>query len=375
MIKFVNVSKYYNNRAVLSDLSFTIPKGKIVILIGLSGCGKTTTLKMINRLVKHSEGEIFIRDKSVTDWDEIKLRRRIGYVIQQTGLFPHMTARQNIEIILRVEKHSEEFIANRTAELMDLVGLDMALIDRYPSQLSGGQQQRVGVARAFATDPEIILMDEPFSALDPMTRADLQDSFLDLQEKVKKTVVFVTHDMDEALKLADYICIMDQGKIVQYDTPENILRNPANEFVAQFIGKNRIWSSPEMIKIEDVMIERPLSCYPNITLDKCMEKMRAYKVDSLMVVEEKNHKFLGVLRAKQIQRATDRKQTAESLMYRDVLTAKPQDSILDVLQHVQDKRKVNIPVVTDDGRLAGLLTKGSLITTLSQQYFDVDSED
>ena len=375
MIKFVNVSKYYNNRAVLSDLSFTIPKGKIVILIGLSGCGKTTTLKMINRLVKHSEGEIFIRDKSVTDWDEIKLRRRIGYVIQQTGLFPHMTARQNIEIILRVEKHSEEFIANRTAELMDLVGLDMALIDRYPSQLSGGQQQRVGVARAFATDPEIILMDEPFSALDPMTRADLQDSFLDLQEKVKKTVVFVTHDLDEALKLADYICIMDQGKIVQYDTPENILRNPANEFVAQFIGKNRIWSSPEMIKIEDVMIERPLSCYPNITLDKCMEKMRAYKVDSLMVVEEKNHKFLGVLRAKQIQRATDRKQTAESLMYRDVLTAKPQDSILDVLQHVQDKRKVNIPVVTDDGRLAGLLTKGSLITTLSQQYFDVDSED
>lgn len=374
MIRFVHVSKFYQQKAVILDISLQIPKENIVVLVGLSGCGKTTTLKMINRLVEPSEGEIFIRDRNIKEWDPIKLRRRIGYVIQQTGLFPHITARQNIQMLLEIEKYDLAFIEERTRELMDLVGLDDEFLDRYPWQLSGGQQQRVGVARAFALNPDIVLMDEPFSALDPMTRADLQESLIDLQTMVKKTIVFVTHDMSEALKLGDYICIMDKGEIVQYGTPEDILKKPRNDFVSNFIGKNRIWSSPELIRVEDIMIKEPVICYPNIPLGKCMEKMRLHHVDSLMVVGEKRHVLLGVLYALDIQRMKDREQLAEMVMRKHPVTARPDDSILDVLQLIQDKRMVNIPVTTDNGQLVGLVTKSSLITTLSQQYFDLDSE-
>ena len=375
MIEFKKVEKHYHQRPVLADISMQIPSGSIVVLIGLSGCGKTTTLKMINRLVKPSAGEIVINGKDIRDWDPIKLRRQIGYVIQQTGLFPHMTVRENIQIILKLEKNTAECIENRTEELMDMVGLELSMLDLYPSQLSGGQQQRVGVARAFATNPAIILMDEPFSALDPLTRSDLQDGLITLHEKVQKTIVFVTHDMDEAIKIADYICIMDKGNIIQYDTPEEILRNPCNDFVAEFIGKNRVWASPEHIKIKDIMIEGPLACNSSLSLSNCLKRMRSHRVDSLMVVEERTQTFLGVIRASQAQRHFDKKETAGALMKSDVLIVRPDDSILDVLQHIQDKRKVNVPVVSEEGKLVGLLTKSNLITTLSQQYFDDETED
>lgn len=375
MIKFIDVTKHYNQRPVLSDITLNIDKGQTVVLIGLSGCGKTTTLKMINRLIRPDSGQIFIRDKDITEWDEIKLRRRIGYVIQQTGLFPHMTVRENIEIILRLEKNSPEFIAARTKELLDLVSLDENLLGKYPNELSGGQQQRVGVARAFSTDPEIILMDEPFSALDPITKGDLQDSFVELQEKLHKTIVFVTHDMNEALKIADKICIMDAGKIIQYDTPENILKNPCNDFVAEFIGKNRIWESPELIKVKDIMIEHPIVCSPKLTLTRCRDKMRTYGIDSLIVVEEHSRKFLGVLYARLIRAAADKLQAAEAVMKTKIATVDPSDSIVDVLEIVKEKNRTNIPVVDKNGILVGLITKSSLITTLSEQYFDTDTED
>ena len=200
--------------------------------IGESGCGKTTTLKMINRLIKPTGGRILINGDSIETKDIIELRRSMGYVIQQTGLFPHMTVKENIEIIPRSEKRDPKQISQKTGELMEMVGLNpLEYLDRYPTELSGGQQQRVGVARAFATDPEIILMDEPFSALDPITRSGLQDELINLQSQLKKTIVFVTHDMDEAIKIADKICIMKDGSILQYDTPENILKYPAKEFV------------------------------------------------------------------------------------------------------------------------------------------------
>ena len=214
MIEFRNVSKSYKNNQVLQDINFTIYDGEIVVLIGPSGCGKTTTLKMINRLIEPTAGEILINGENIMEKDPIALRRSMGYVIQQTGLFPHMTVRQNIEVIPRLEKRPAQEISRRTMALMEMVGLDPAqYLDRYPIQLSGGQLQRIGVARAFATDPDIILMDEPFSALDPITRSGLQDSLVSLQSKMKKTIVFVTHDMDEAVKIADRICIMYQGDI------------------------------------------------------------------------------------------------------------------------------------------------------------------
>ena len=195
MIKFENVSKKFKDTKVLKDISFDIEKGQLVVLIGLSGCGKTTTLKMINKLIKPTTGRITIDGEDISRKDPIELRRNIGYVIQQTGLFPHMTIRENTEIIARVEKLDPVKISEKTEELMEMVGLSEEFLDRYPSELSGGQQQRVGVARAFALDPDIILMDEPFSALDPITRTSLQEELVNLQSKVRKTIVFVTHDM------------------------------------------------------------------------------------------------------------------------------------------------------------------------------------
>ncbi|HHU75191.1 MAG TPA: betaine/proline/choline family ABC transporter ATP-binding protein [Clostridiales bacterium] len=371
MIEFKNISKKYKDKVVLKNISLKIEKGDLVAFIGESGCGKTTTLKMINRLIKPSSGTIYIQEEDIQKKDIIKLRRNIGYVIQQTGLFPHMTIKENIEIIPKVEKQDPKVMEEKTKELMEMVGLNPdEFLHRYPTQLSGGQQQRVGVARAFATDPEIILMDEPFSALDPITRVGLQDELIHLQSELRKTIVFVTHDMDEAIKIADKICIMKDGEILQYDTPENILKNPSNQFVSDFVGKNRIWASPELIKAKDIMIESPVTCYANTSLLRCMEKMRSNKVDSLMVVEKRSNRLLGIVRAKQIQNHSDRRIEVKEIMKTDYLYGNPEDSILEILRVVEENHVSNIPIVDQDKILVGLITKSSLVTTLSQQYLN-----
>ncbi len=371
MIKFENVTKTYKDKTILKNISLEIEKGKLVAFIGASGCGKTTTLKMINRLIKPSTGRIYINGEDIEKKDVIKLRRNMGYVIQQTGLLPHMTVKENIELIPRTEKYDANSIIETTAKLMDMVGLNPdEYLNRYPVELSGGQQQRVGVARAFATDPDIILMDEPFSALDPITRTGLQDELVNLQSQLKKTIVFVTHDMDEAVKIADMICIMKDGEILQYDTPENILKNPKNEFVSEFVGKNRIWASPEYIKAEDIMIDSPVTCSVNMTLLRCVEKMRSYKVDSLMVVENKTNKLLGIVNAKQLQRQSDRTQEVGQIMNTDILGVRLDDDIVHILKVVDDNNVSNIPVLSDENILLGLITKSSLVTTLSQPYLE-----
>ena len=371
MIKFENVTKTYKDKTILKNITLEIEKGKLVAFIGASGCGKTTTLKMINRLIKPSSGRIFINGEDIEKKDVIKLRRNMGYVIQQTGLLPHMTVKENIELIPRTEKYDANSIIETTAKLMDMVGLNPdEYLNRYPVELSGGQQQRVGVARAFATDPDIILMDEPFSALDPITRTGLQDELVNLQSQLKKTIVFVTHDMDEAVKIADMICIMKDGEILQYDTPENILKNPKNEFVSEFVGKNRIWASPEYIKAEDIMIDSPVTCSVNMTLLRCVEKMRSYKVDSLMVVENKTNKLLGIVNAKQLQRQSDRTQEVGQIMNTDILGVRLDDDIVHILKVVDDNNVSNIPVLSDENILLGLITKSSLVTTLSQPYLE-----
>lgn len=375
MIEFKNVRKDFKSKVVLKDVSFNINKGELVTIIGASGCGKTTTLKMINRLIKPSSGQILINGEDIASKDIIKLRRNIGYVIQQTGLFPHMTVKENIEIIPKVEKMNPENVTKKTYELMDMVGLNSEeFLDRYPTELSGGQQQRIGVARAFATDPEIILMDEPFSALDPITRIQLQDELVDLQDKFKKTIVFVTHDMDEAIKIADKICIMDKGEIVQYDVPENILKNPINDFVSEFIGKNRIWSSPEFIKAKDIMIEHPVTCLKNAPLLRCVEKMRSSKVDSLMVIDKSNH-LLGIVTAKQIQNRTDRNILVEEIMNKDFTKVSADNTIIDILEIIKEYKISQVPVTDNDGLLQGIITKSSLVTTLSEQFLDTEEVD
>ncbi len=370
MIRFENVSKKFKEVTVLKNITFEIEEGNLVVLIGLSGCGKTTTLKMINKLIKPTSGNIYIKGEDISKKDPIELRRNIGYVIQQTGLFPHMTVRENVEIIPRVEKIEDEKIKKKTLELMDMVGLDREYLDRYPNELSGGQQQRVGVARAFALDPDIILMDEPFSALDPMTRNSLQEELLNLQSKLKKTIVFVTHDMSEAIKIADKICIMDQGEIIQYDTPENILKNPANDFVSNFVGKNRIWESPEYIRAQDIMIENVVTCMPTLSLRKALDKMKESKVNSILVVDEKTKKMVGIIKPKQIAKQKDPNVPVADIMIKDFQWAKPEDSIVDILKVVEENAISEIPVLDESGKLLGLVTQNSLITTLSQQYLE-----
>jgi osmoprotectant transport system ATP-binding protein len=373
MIRFENITKKFKDKTVLNHISFEIEKGNLVAFIGESGCGKTTTLKMINRLIKPTSGKIYINGVDIEKRDVIELRRNMGYVIQQTGLFPHMTVKENIEIIPSVEKKDRRETEKRTYELMEMVGLNTEdFIHRYPTELSGGQQQRVGVARAFATDPEIILMDEPFSALDPITRVGLQDELVNLQSLLKKTIVFVTHDMDEAIKIADKICIMKDGEILQYDTPENILKKPNSDFVSEFVGKNRIWASPEFIKAKDIMILSPITGQSNMTLLRCIDKMRSSNVDSLMVVDGKTRKLLGVVKAKQIQTQSNRTKEVSEIMTTDYLSAGPEDSIVDILRVVEENNVSNIPVLDENGILLGLITKSSLVTTLSQQYLDTE---
>lgn len=371
MIQFENVSKKYKDNQVLKKINFTIKKGNLVAIIGESGCGKTTMLKMINRLIKPTNGNIYIDGKSITSIDEVMLRRNIGYVIQQTGLFPHMTIRENIEIIPKLQKKEAESIAENTYKLMQMVGLNAEeYLDRYPTELSGGQQQRVGVARAFATNPDVILMDEPFSALDPITRSDLQDELVQLQSKLKKTIVFVTHDMDEAIKIADMICIMQDGEILQYDTPENILKNPIDEFVSNFVGKNRIWSSPEYIKISDIMIDTPITASKDLSVRKCIDKMRQRKVDSLLIVDSNKQHLLGMVKASHLRNIEDKTEIVETFMETNFPTLLSDQCILDALKVVTEKHISTIPVINNEFGLVGLVTRSSLVTTLSQQYFD-----
>lgn len=374
MIKFENISKKFKNTTVLSDISFEIEKGKLVAIIGESGCGKTTTLKMINGLITPTSGKIYINNEDISTKNVIDLRRNMGYVIQQTGLFPHMTIRENIELIPKVQNKNPEDIAQQTYNLMDMVGLDCdKFLNRYPVELSGGQQQRVGVARAFATNPDIILMDEPFSALDPITRSSLQDELVNLQSNLKKTIIFVTHDMDEAIKISDKMCIMDKGKIIQYDTPENILKNPVNDFVSQFVGKKRIWTSPEFIKAEDIMIENPITCSKDISIFKCIEKMRSYKVDSLMVVDNKSKKLQGIVKAKQMRSIDDKSIQVSSILNNNYIYVSPNDTIIDILKIVNENNISTVPVLNDSGSLIGLITESSLVTTLSQQYIEEEA--
>lgn len=289
-----------------------------------------------------------------------------------------MTVRQNIELISKIEKKDPEILKTNTLNLMSMIGLEPGkFLDRYPTELSGGQQQRIGVARAFATDPEIILMDEPFSALDPLTRSDLQDELIELQSKLTKTIVFVTHDMDEAIKISDRICIMKNGKILQYDTPENILKNPADEYVENFVGKNRIWASPEFIKVKDIMIDHPVVASIDSRIISCLETMRSRKIDRILIVDLPTRKLKGIVKASQLRKEENKsKRISEipALMETNYITLSPEENIINTLKIVNDNRISTIPVVDENLILKGLLTKSSLVTTLSQQYLDMEVE-
>jgi osmoprotectant transport system ATP-binding protein len=265
-LELQNVSKRYagQREAAIADLSFTVPAGEVCVLVGPSGSGKTTAMRLINRMIPISSGDILLGGHSVLQRDARELRREIGYVIQQIGLFPHQTIAENIATVPKLLGWPKQRIAARVLELLELIGLDAEGIgQRYPAQLSGGQRQRVGVARALAADPPLMLMDEPFGAIDPINRARLQDEFLALQRKVRKTIVFVTHDIDEAIKMGDRIAILREGgELAQYDTPREILTHPADDFVAQFVGADRGIKRLSLTRLDEMKLLEPNGTKP-----------------------------------------------------------------------------------------------------------------
>jgi osmoprotectant transport system ATP-binding protein len=262
MITYESVTKKFgkgvNTVTALDNISFTIPKGEVVVFLGPSGCGKTTTLRLTNRLEELTGGTITIDGQNIIDLDVVQLRQRLGYVIQAIGLFPNKTIAENIAVVPKLLGWDKERISKRVDELLQMTNLDPDLYrDRYPAELSGGQQQRVGVARGLAADPEILLMDEPFGAIDPINREEIQDEFLKLQAKLKKTVAFVSHDIHEAIKMGDRIAIFDKGRLVQYDTPEMILTQPKNKFVSDFVGADRALKVLGIMRVSDIINRTP----------------------------------------------------------------------------------------------------------------------
>ncbi len=252
LLRFENIVKSYEQEIVIDELSLTIEKGEFLTILGASGCGKTILLKMVNRLVTPDKGKIFFNDKPLDSWDVIDLRRRVGYVIQQIGLFPHMSVQDNISFVVSLENKDKIFQKKRAQELIELVGLDGRMLSRRPRELSGGQQQRVGVARALASDPEVVLMDEPFGAVDEIARAKLQKEIQEIHKKLHKTILFVTHDIQEALDLGTKIVLMDKGKISQIGTKEELVFKPQNDFVKSFLGEKGLKAVMSSEHLEDI---------------------------------------------------------------------------------------------------------------------------
>ncbi len=282
MIRLEHLSKVYPaaSAPAVGDLTLSVPEGEIAVLVGPSGCGKTTTLKMINRLIEPTSGRIEVAGRDVLTVDPPELRRGIGYVIQQIGLFPHRTIAENIATVPRLLGWDKARIGARIDELIDMVNLEQELLGRYPSELSGGQRQRVGAARALAADPPVMLMDEPFGAVDPIVRARLQDQLLELQERLRKTIVMVTHDIDEAITVGDRIAILNIGGVLeQYDTPEEILRHPANDFVADFLGSDRGLKRLALIAIRDATLDPGPVLPDTATVAEARQMMDRYNVD------------------------------------------------------------------------------------------------
>jgi len=290
MIELTNVTKKFGEKIAVDNFNLHIEKGSLTIFIGPSGCGKTTTLRMINRLTSFDKGNITVNGTSINDIDPVELRRKMGYVIQEIGLFPHFTVFENIAIVPRLLKWEQKKIKQRVAELLELVTLNQSFAQKYPLQLSGGEKQRVGLARALAVEPEILLMDEPFGAIDPINRLKLQDSFLEIQEEIKKTIVFVTHDINEAIKLGDQIAIINKGKLIQYDDVSQILSNPANEFVENLLGQDRNLKALSLERVKDYVLKDGfITVLDEESPENIRKRLEDENVKIAFVLDKNNH--------------------------------------------------------------------------------------
>jgi len=354
MIRLQNIIKAYEGKKepAVNNLNLEILEGKICILIGPSGCGKTTILRMINGLIKPTSGRVFISDKDVTEVDQVKLRRKIGYVIQGTGLFPHMTIAENVAVVPKLLKWPKDRIDKVIDEMLNLIGLEpVEFRNRYPKELSGGQVQRVGVARALAADPPVMLMDEPFGATDPITRGKLQNEFLNIQKKIRKTIVFVTHDIDEAIKMGDLIAIIKKGKLIQYDTSDKILSHPVNDFVSRFVGSDRALKRLGLIKVGDVM-NKNVKTIKDITPISEVNKIMSKVKKNFLYVVDKNIHPIGYVMREDLKGAKNIKAIIRSM----INPVNPEDTLKTVLSNMMALGISNISVVDSCNQFIGELT-------------------
>ncbi len=368
MIKLEGLTKVFpgHNIPAVKELNLEIKEGDVCVLVGPSGCGKTTTMKMINRLYEPTGGKIYIRGEDALQMDPIKLRLDIGYVIQEIGLFPHMTIEENVATVPNEKQWPKDKTREKVKEVMTLVGLDPDVFkDRYPTALSGGQRQRVGVARAMVSDPPIMLMDEPFGAVDPITRARLQNEFLRIQERMGKTIVFVTHDIDEAIKMSDTIAVMREGELIQHDTPSDLLSAPADEFVSNLVGRNRSIKRLHLIRIneilEDVSRGKPLN--EDAKKDDIEKQLAESDIRSVIVVDRDN-KLKGVIGVNDLKRKAG--EVARDYC-QDVSDTITDDATLnDALSVMLEIGEGYVAVVNEDDRYQGTITLGDLLNVVKE---------
>lgn len=374
IIEFQNVSKVYSGNTAVDNVSLKVMPGDFICFIGTSGSGKTTLMRMINRMLRPTNGTIFFKGEDISHFNPVELRRKIGYVIQNIGLMPHMTIYENITLVPKLLKWSEKAKRAKAKELLELVELPEEFLERYPSELSGGQQQRIGVIRALAADQDIILMDEPFGALDPITREGIQDLVKSLQEKMGKTIVLVTHDMDEALKLATRIVVMNEGKMIQKDTPTGLLRHPATSFVEKMIGEERLMhAQADITPVKSVMLKNPVSITPDKTFAEAIALMRRKRVDSLLVTED--DKLVGW-----IDIETLGQHYQKNLLISDIISTinfyvKEDDLLRDTAEKILKRGQDYAPVVDSENHLKGIVTRSSLVDMLYDIIWGTQEEE
>ncbi|MCK9515225.1 MAG: ABC transporter ATP-binding protein [Ottowia sp.] len=370
MIRLDNLTKVFDTpkgAVVAADrISMEVPPGEICILVGPSGCGKTTILKMINRIVQPTSGKVFLDGRDTMDMDTQELRRGIGYVIQQIGLFPNMTIEENITVVPRLLGWDQARYTERARELLTMINMKPdSFLKRYPSELSGGQQQRIGVARALAADPPVMLMDEPFSAIDPINRAVIQDEFLSMQKELRKTIMFVSHDIDEAIKMGDRIAVLREGRLVQYDTPDDLLAAPRNAFIESFLGEDRAFKRLSLVKVREVVSDEIGTVTPGDTLKTALERMDDFGYQNAILVVNSRHQPVGMI-TRAVARTTrgycrDHLQNVPATIGLD-------DNLHKAASLMFGRDTVWLPCVDTTGRVRGQITQRAMTHHLGSRF-------
>ena len=367
MIELNHVTKIYPGAAqpAVDSVSLTVPEGEICVFIGPSGCGKTTLMRLINRLIPLTSGSISVNGQDIMSLDPIELRRHIGYVIQQVGLFPHMSVRDNIATVPKLLGWTKAKIDERVNELLGLVNLDAKEFrDRYPRQLSGGQAQRIGVARAMAANPPIMLMDEPFGAIDPINREVLQDEFLRIQEKMKKTIIFVTHDINEAIKMGQRIALLNEGRLVQAGPPDTLLKRPANEFAKSFVGADRVLKRLNLLRVKDAMILNPVHCLDEDPSAKVLEQMINNDL-AFLIVADRDLRLRGYVNQYDLR---GHKGVVADVVRKLTLTVSPERNLKEALSQMLSYDLGILVAVDKEGRIQGMLNSTTLSALVGSTY-------